>query len=305
MIISCPFHSLPVSQTFKPAPKPETLEIESKEGNIDLLNDLPHLGFAIVGTRTPQRRSCELLEQTLSDLKGTNLIIISGLARGIDSRAHELALEHGLRTVAILGNGLGVDYPLENRHLRKKIIDQGGLIISQFEREMPPLKHNFVNRNQLIAGFAQAVWVVEAAAISGTLNTAKHASQNNRDLYATPCFPGDPYFQGNEKLLSERRPDLYAVARPFFGLDSLSPTWAQFSAQAARQTQFSFVPKTTLQQWVVEIKSEYGECPVQTLMNHAYSRGLTLGKFYRQYEKELEEGFLTQDPQGRVHLKMG
>jgi DNA protecting protein DprA len=305
MIVSRDYRSLLISETFTPYPVPERLEIECAQGNLDLLNDLPALGFAVIGTRTPQRRSFELLEQVIADLKGTRLIVISGLARGIDSRAHELAIEHGLKTIAVLGNGLSVDYPPENRPLRNKIIASGGLVISQFEREMQPIRRNFVNRNQLIAGFSKAVWVVEAAAISGTLNTATHAAKFNRDLYATPCFPGDPFFQGNEKLLSEKDTDRYPVAKPLFSVESLSPTWADLARARDPQTEFGFVPKSEIQKWVAEIKAQHGECLVQVLMNHAYTQGLTLGKFYLRYEKEMEAGLITQDLDGRVHLKMG
>jgi DNA protecting protein DprA len=238
MIVTLTYSDLPFSLTFQPSPRPVKLDVESFTTDLSLLDQLPECGFAIVGTRTPQRRSFELLEKTMADLRGSNLVIISGLARGIDSRAHELAIEHGLKTIAILGNGIDIDYPRENRHLRKKIVEHGGMVISQFERQMAPIKYNFIHRNQLIAGLSSAVWVVEAAAISGTLNTAKHAASFNRDLYATPCFPGDPFFQGNEKLLSEQHPDRYPIAKPFFGSHSLSPTWRELMQGSSKQTDF-------------------------------------------------------------------
>jgi len=301
MIHTLFFKNLAVSHTFQPKPDPGFLDIESRDDNLDLLNDLPALGLAIVGSRLPQRRSCEHLERVMADLRGSGLIILSGLARGIDSRSHELALEHGLKTIAVLGCGIDVDYPRENRHLRRRIVEAGGLIISQFPRGTAPLKGNFLNRNQLIAGFAKAVWVVEAAAISGTLNTAKHASSFNRDLYATSCFPGDPIFEGNERLISEQRTDRYPVARPLFNAQSLAPTWSDLGNPAPGPS--ALKPETLLQQWVIELQGEYGECPVQALMNHAYGQGLTLGKFYLQYEKELEQGKLAQDADGRVSLR--
>ena len=282
---------------------PYQLDIECQSEDLSLLNDLPQLGFAVIGSRIPQRRSFELLERTFADLRGTGLIIISGLARGIDSRAHELALEHGLKTIGVLGNGIDIDYPRENRHLRRKIIEAGGMVISPFDRGTQPYKSNFIHRNQLIAGFAKAVWVVEAAAISGTLNTANHATKFNRDLYATPSFPDDPFFQGNQKLLSQISTENYPLAHAFHNVQSLGMTWFQLGAAKKSQSQADlFEPQSQIQKWVIEIKSEYGECLVQALMNRAAASGLTLGKFYLQYESEIEAGCISQDFQGRVEV---
>ena len=146
------------------------LEIETNDSDTEenktseLFSSLPENGLAIVGTRFPQRKSFDLLEKTMEELKGSGLVIVSGFARGIDSRAHELAIEYGLKTIAILGCGLNIDYPRENHILRKKILAHGGLIISPFETGLPPIPRNFLSRNQLIAYFSKAVWVVEAAA---------------------------------------------------------------------------------------------------------------------------------------------
>ena len=307
MITSHDYKSFSFSSTFNASPLPKSLDIESFDGNLSLLERLPEDGLAVIGTRTPQRRSMLFLEKVFQELKHSNLIIISGLARGIDSKAHELAIENGLKTIAILGSGINLTYPAENRILRRKIVESGGLVISQFERDTQPIKYNFVNRNQLIAGLSKATWVVEAAAISGTLNTTSHASKFSRDIYATSAFPGDTFFEGNEKLLSERRPDRYPKAEPVFGADSFSSLWP-ILARDGQSNLFSQLasiePSTDIQRWVLEIKSEFGRCPVQSLMNRASARGLTLGKFYLEYEKELESGLLIQDADGCVHLKI-
>ena len=182
MIIRVPFEKL----GFK------FLEIETREENNGLLQNLPDYGLGIVGTRYPQKKSFDLLEKTMKDLRSSELVVVSGFARGIDSRAHELAIENGLKTIAILGCGLNIDYPRENRMLRKKILDHGGIIISPYEPDSPAIPHHFLERNQLIAYFSKAIWVVEASAISGTLNTAKHAADQGRDIYATSCYPVTP-----------------------------------------------------------------------------------------------------------------
>ena len=239
----------------------------------------------------------------MEELRGSGLVIVSGFARGIDSRAHELALEHGLKTIAILGCGLNIDYPRENRTLRDKILEQGGIIISPFETRLDPIPRNFLSRNRLIAYFSKAVWVVEAAAISGTLNTANHASELNRDLYATPSFPNDVFFEGNQKLLSQISPDKYPLAHPFFNASSLGSTWEKLGSIKAGVKKTNRKNVTKIQKWVLDIQFEQGECRIQNLMNFAGTQGLSPGQFYFEYEKELSSGKITEDLLGLVDLR--
>lgn len=301
-LLRVPSHQLSAFKTFDRYRTPEYLDIQSKDGDLSWLDELPACGLAVVGTRHPQKRSIELVEKTITELKHTRLIVISGFARGIDSFAHEAAIQNGLRTVAFLGCGIHQTYPKENQVLRRKIIEAGGAMISQFGEDDPPLARNFHNRNGLIAGFAKATWVVEAAAVSGTLNTATWAQRFNRDLYATSCFPSDHFYQGNVKLLSEKETNKYPVARSFFHAGSLAATWSDLGEAGFVQTCLPFQQeaKTEIQRWVLALKDECGECSVQNLMNYASKQGYTLGRFYLQYEKELEAGYLRQDSSGRV-----
>ena len=278
------------------------LEIESANGELDLLDQLPESGLAIVGTRYPQRRSFELLEKTIKELKDSKLVIVSGFARGIDSRAHELAIEYGLKTIAILGCGLNVDYPSENRMLRKKVLDSGGLMISPYEVNTPAYPGNFLERNQLIAYFSKAVWVVEAAARSGTLNTANHASSMNRDLYATSCYPGDRYFEGNQKLLSQQDTDRYPIAEPFFNAITFCKSWNHLQPPKEKKKPFNRRKISRIQKWVLEIKESGGECFIQSLFSLAMNEGMAAGEFYREYQKEITEGRLKEDRLGLVDL---
>ena len=297
---------LPVFKTFDGYRIPEFLDVQSLSGNSSsLLDDLPDLGLAVVGTRHPQKRSLELLERVMRQLRGSKLIIISGFARGIDTAAHTLALENGLRTIAILGCGIDIDYPRENQGLRQKILAKGGLILSPFESGFTPIPRNFIERNGLIAGFSKATWVVEAAAVSGTLNTAAWATKFNRTLYATSCFPDDPFFEGNEKLLSQKSTDRYPIAESFFGAHSLGSTWADLDRSAAPQNQLPLKSRTLgqLERWVLELKSTHGECHSQALLTLAHQNGLSPGQFYLSLEEEIESGRLSRDEEGRIHLQ--
>ena len=299
-------HELSLSESLDGCRIQDRWYSEHRDPDRSLLADLPSLGLAIVGTRHPQRRSLELVEKTISELKDTRMIIVSGFARGIDSHAHEMAIQYGLQTLAILGCGIDQNYPKENRRLRDRILDSGGMILSPFALGTPPLPRNFFERNGLIAGLSQAVWVVEAAAVSGTLNTANWATRLNRQLYATPCFPGDHFYQGNEKLLSQRAPDRYPIAEPFFGVHILTSTWTTLSNLGDIQDTFQFKkgPTTEIQRWVLELRSEWGECQVQALMNHASKNGKTLGQFYQEFEAEVEAGLIKHDSNGRVEVNL-
>ena len=287
-----------VFNTFYECKVPPVLTIESKDGDYSLLHELPERGFAIVGTRYPQHRSLALLDEAFQDLKSSKLIIISGFARGIDARAHELAVTSGLRTIAILGCGIDVTYPKENQKLRTQILQSGGLILTQFENGAKPLAYHFHERNSLIAGLSKATWVVEAAEVSGTLNTATWAMKLNRDVYATSCFPKDHYYQGNVKL-----PERFPFAHAYFHVDSLSATWPELAHEGLKKQMalsLPIKPRSKIQHWVLELLSLSGECHVQTLLNHASNHGITPGQFYKLYETEIDSGSLVQDRQGRV-----
>ena len=305
MLISRAFtNSLDVFRSFDRHKIPTELKIQSRDGDISMLEELPSKGLAIVGTRHPQARSLQLLEEALFDLRNSGLIIVSGLARGIDSRAHELSLQYGLRTIALLGCGINEVYPKENSSLRSKIVAEGGLVMSQFNDDSPPFSKNFYHRNALIAGFSKATWVVEAAEVSGTLNTANWAFKLNRDLYATSCFPSDVFYQGNVKLLSQRESGRFPIAQNFFCAKSLSSTWTNLAGMENSQESFLLesAKLSEIQKWVIELQAISGKCQIQALMELASSNGVSLGEFYKRYEGELEAGSLNQDPNGRVEI---
>jgi len=143
------------------------------------------LAIAIVGAReaTPYGLGCA--ERLAADLAVRGFTVVSGLARGIDSAAHRGALEAGGRTIAVLGSGVDVIYPPENRRLASDIAARGA-IVSQFPRGTPPLAGYFPARNRVIAGLSLGVVVVEAAEKSGSLITAGFAGELGREVMAVP-----------------------------------------------------------------------------------------------------------------------
>jgi len=142
--------------------------------------------IAVVGTRHPTPYGSGVAEMLARDLALRRLLIVSGMARGIDSCAHRGALAARMPTVAVWGTGIDVIYPKENKKLAEEILATGGAIVSEVPMGTFPAPQNFPRRNRILSGLSIAVLVVEAGENSGTRVTARCAEEQNRDLYAVP-----------------------------------------------------------------------------------------------------------------------
>jgi DNA processing protein len=142
--------------------------------------------IAIVGTRHPTPYGSGISEMLARELAARKLLIVSGMARGIDTCAHKGALVARMPTVAVWGTGIDVVYQKENRKLAENILDLGGAIVSEAPMGTFPAPQNFPRRNRIISGLSIGVLVVEASENSGTRVTARCAAEQNRDLYAVP-----------------------------------------------------------------------------------------------------------------------
>ncbi len=142
--------------------------------------------IAIVGTRHPSPYGTGVAEMLARDLAVRHLLIVSGMARGIDTCAHKGALAARMPTVAVWGTGIDVVYPKENKKLAEDILAAGGAIVSEVPSGTFPAPQNFPRRNRILSGLSVAVLVVEAAENSGTRVTARCAAEQNRDLFAVP-----------------------------------------------------------------------------------------------------------------------
>jgi DNA processing protein len=143
-------------------------------------------GIAMVGTRHPTPYGSGMAERLSTDLAIRGLVIISGLARGIDTASHRGAVAAKGKTVAVLGTGIDIMYPKENARLTEQMIALGGALITEFPVGIPPTPQNFPIRNRIISGMSAGVLVVEAAEYSGTRITSRLALEQNRDVYAVP-----------------------------------------------------------------------------------------------------------------------
>jgi DNA processing protein len=152
-------------------------------GNIELL---PQPGIAMVGTRHPTPYGLGMAERLGFDLAKQGLVIISGMARGVDTASHRGAISAKGRTIAVFGTGADVIYPKENSRLSEQILALGGAFISEFPLGTFAAPQNFPIRNRILSGMSVGVLVVEAAEYSGTRITARCALEQNRDVFAVP-----------------------------------------------------------------------------------------------------------------------
>ncbi|HRS47926.1 MAG TPA: DNA-processing protein DprA [Candidatus Paceibacterota bacterium] len=165
-----------------------------------LLKD--ELCLAVVGTRKPTSYGIEACKYFTRELANLGFTIVSGLALGIDSISHQIALENNCRTIAVLGSGLNKISPSSNSNLALKIAKQGA-IISEFEPDEEALPYNFPQRNRIIAGLAIGTLVIEASEKSGALITARLATENNREVFAVPGSIFSIYSKGTNKLIAQ------------------------------------------------------------------------------------------------------
>lgn len=159
--------------------------------------------IAIVGSRNPTAQGLENARAFARHLSASGLVVVSGLALGIDAAAHEGALAAGGATVAIVGTGLETVYPARHRGLADRIVQGGGAIVSEFAIGTPALAQNFPIRNRLIAGLGRGTLVVEAAVQSGSLITARLAAESGRDVFAIPGSIHSPQARGCHALIKQ------------------------------------------------------------------------------------------------------
>lgn len=168
------------------------------QGNIDLL-ELPKV--AVVGSRDSSKLGNQSVQKIIKELNN-ELIIVSGLARGIDTAAHMAALQNGGRTIAVIGTGLDVFYPKANKKLQS-YIGKNHLVLSEYGPGEQPLKFHFPERNRIIAGLCRGVIVAEAKMRSGSLITCERAMEEGRDVFAIPGSILDGKSDGCHHLIQE------------------------------------------------------------------------------------------------------
>lgn len=188
----------------EPAFPPLLREIPWPPFGIYVLGNLPENqrpAIGIVGTRKATEDGIELARIFAVELSRAGVVIVSGLAFGIDSASHKGCLEANGTTIAVLGNGLDSIYPASNEKLGKNIIATGGVLISEYPLGMPSLPHHFIERNRLISGLSLGIVIIEAPKISGALATARFALEQNREVFVVPGPVQHQNFYGSHQLI--------------------------------------------------------------------------------------------------------
>ncbi len=178
------------------------------KGNADL-NAEKTVG--IVGTRNITDYGRYVVEKLIEDLATDNVMIISGLAYGVDAAAHRAALKYDLATVGVLGHGMQTIYPAENRKLSTNMIEKGG-ILTEFVSGTQPDRENFPKRNRIVAGMVDCLVVIESALKGGAMITAEIANSYDREVFAMPGRVGDIYSEGCNQLIKTNKANLLVNA---------------------------------------------------------------------------------------------
>jgi DNA processing protein len=171
--------------------------------------------IAIVGTRSATQYGKDVVKRIVSELAGHDVTIISGLAEGIDTVAHEQALTYNLKTYAILGSGLNMIYPPSNQKLAEMIVEKEGALITEYSHNTIPDRLNFPQRNRIIAGMADAVIVAETAKRGGSMITANIASAYKRDVFAIPGNIFDDNSSGCHELIKAGKASMLTSGKEF------------------------------------------------------------------------------------------
>lgn len=225
---------------------------------------------SIVGTRKATDYGREMCRTIIEGLATMNVMIISGLAYGIDTSAHRFALDYNLPTVGVLAHGLDRIYPSVNSQLAHRMVVNGGLV-TEFMSKTEPDRENFPMRNRIIAGLSDATIVIEAGSKGGALITADIANSYNRDVFAVPGRVSDGYSEGCNNLIKTNRAALVQKAEDIFYIMG----WDNEPAKKTPIQQKLFLNLEPDEESIVSILQKHGECSIDRL---CIESGISTGK---------------------------
>ncbi len=214
---------------------------------------------SIVGTRRASEYGREFCDKIIEDLSELDILVISGLAYGIDTQSHKSALKYGLKTVGVLAHGLDRLYPQQNSSLAKNMLEQGGLV-TDFTSGTNPDRENFPKRNRIVAGLCDALIVIESAKRGGALITANIANSYSRDVFALPGKVNDKYSEGCNFLVKTNKASLMQSAQDVRYIMN----WLE-KPLAGKQVKL-FRELNQEEQTVMDILKEYGECSIDFIV---------------------------------------
>jgi DNA processing protein len=221
---------------------------------------------AVVGTRSITEYGKQKCQEIIEGLKKYDPLIVSGLAYGVDAKAHKTALDLGLETIGVLGHGLDRIYPPLNKQLAERMLNTTGALLTDFVSNTIPDRENFPKRNRIIAGMADALVVVEAAVTGGALITANIANSYNRDVFAIPGRSTDIFSQGCNLLVKTNKAHLAESAADIEYIMG----WEEDSKKNKRNTQQQlFIELDEKERVIVDLLKEMGEASFDHLMQQS------------------------------------
>jgi DNA processing protein len=206
--------------------------------------------ISIIGTRNNTEYGKQVTEQLVADLQNLHVLIVSGLAYGIDAIAHKAAVQNNIPTVGVLAHGMDKIYPSQHKSLAKQMLLNGGLL-TEFRKEIAPDKHNFPKRNRVVAGIADATVVVETAEKGGSIITAELANGYNKDVFAFPGKTTDAKSAGCNNLIRNNKAILLTGASQLIEVMG----WEQKKPKAKQQKQL-FLSLSPEEKILVDILKE-------------------------------------------------
>jgi DNA processing protein len=216
---------------------------------------------AIIGTRSHTDYGKAMTEKLVAELAAEKILIISGLAYGIDTVAHKAAIQNSLPTIGVLAHGLDTLYPSANARLAKEMVAEGGGLLTEFRSGTKPDKHNFPTRNRIVAGLADATIVIETDLKGGSMITAELANNYNRDVFALPGKVTDARSRGCNHLIKTNKAALFTSGTDLLEIMNWLP---QPSAKKRVQRQL-FVELTIDERTIVNLLTENEALPIDEL----------------------------------------
>lgn len=220
--------------------------------------------IAIIGTRSHTDYGKQVTENLVKELAGMEVLIVSGLAFGIDALAHKAAIKHDLPTVGVLGHGLDIIYPSQHTPLAKDMIKQGGGLLTEFRSDTKPDKHNFPARNRIVAGMSDATIVIETGIKGGSMITAELANSYNKDVFAYPGKITDSKSAGCNYLVRTNKAMLLTDTQEL--IDMMG--WANTRERTTKQ-QDLFVTLNTDEQKLAHILGQKETVHIDELNMHS------------------------------------
>ncbi len=229
------------------------------KGSSDLLNKRV---VSVVGTRSPSQYGKDRVVELMAVLGQYEVLVVSGLAYGIDTMAHKEALKNKLATIGVLGHGLDQVYPHANRELAVEMLQQGGLL-SEFMQGIKPEKQNFPKRNRIVSGMADVVVVVESGSKGGSLITADIANSYNKDVLAYPGRATDPSSKGCNQLIRNHKANLITCGQDLVEFMN----WAEDLPKSSKAQPAMHASLSDEENVILSILSHHDTCPVDLLIS--------------------------------------